>query len=196
MVRTHRFGAALVVAATLAAFVLGTAAPASAKLIERSHDRNTITFDPDEVCGIPVVTTVTFVDNFMVRTNRQGYLLFQDSGRSTVTWTNPENGKSVSDITSGISFKDLSVTVNSDGTVTVRTAIVGVPETLRLPDGTVLVRDVGRLVLATVLDDNGTPGDPEDDIFVSSSVESVSGPHPELDSDFTLFCDTVVPALT
>jgi hypothetical protein len=27
-------------------------------------------------------------------------------------------------------------------------------------------------------------------------VESVSGPHPELDSDFALFCDVAVAALT
>ena len=38
--------------------------------------------------------------------------------------------------------------------------------------------------------------DTEDDVFISQSIESVSGPHPEAESGFTLFCEVVVPALT
>jgi len=33
-------------------------------------------------------------------------------------------------------------------------------------------------------------------MFISQTIESVSGPHPEAESGFTLFCDVVVPALT
>jgi hypothetical protein len=47
-----------------------------------------------------------------------------------------------------------------------------------------------------VIDYNGTPTDTEDDVFISQSIESVSGPHPEAESGFTLFCEVVVPALT
>jgi hypothetical protein len=65
-----------------------------------------------------------------------------------------------------------------------------------LSDGTVAIRDVGRVVFATVLDYNGTPTDTEDDEFISQSIESISGPHPDLESDFELFCEVVVPALT
>jgi len=72
----------------------------------------------------------------------------------------------------------------------------GVPEEVRLSDGTVAIKDVGRIVLATVIDYNGTPTDTEDDVFISQSIESVSGPHPEAESGFTLFCEVVVPALT
>jgi hypothetical protein len=41
-----------------------------------------------------------------------------------------------------------------------------------------------------------TMTDTEDDVFISQSIESVSGPHPEAESGFTLFCEVVVPALT
>ena len=43
-----------------AAFSVG-APTASAQPVERSHDRGTFTVDPDNVCGIDVITTVQFV---------------------------------------------------------------------------------------------------------------------------------------
>jgi hypothetical protein len=52
------------------------------------------------------------------------------------------------------------------------------------------------VVFATVLDYNDTPTDVEDDEFISQTIESISGPHPDLESDFELFCEVVVPALT
>ena len=55
---------------------------------------------------------------------------------------------------------------------------------------------VGRVVFVSVLDYNGTPTNVEDDVEVSSAIESISGPHPDLESGFALFCDVVVPALT
>ena len=95
-----------------------------------------------------------------------------------------------------LAVRDLSVVDNGDGTITVRTAVTGVPSEVRLSDGTVAFKDVGRVVFVTVLDYNGTPTDVEDDEFISQTIESVSGPHPELESGFTLFCEVVVPALT
>ena len=58
------------------------------------------------------------------------------------------------------------------------------------------IKDVGRIVFATVLDYNGTPADAEDDIVISQEIVSISGPHPEAESDFTLFCPTVIAGLT
>ena len=107
-----------------------------------------------------------------------------------------ENGKSISDAFAGVSFKDLTATDNGDGTLTVRTAVTGLPEALTLSDGTVVVRDRGRLVFRTIVDFNGTPTDVDDDIFISSEIESAAGPHPDLESDFTILCSTVIAALT
>ena len=140
-------------------------------------------------------TTVQSVDNFIERLGRNGFPLFQLTGRFTTTFTNPATGLSV--VANGTGgTKDLSVTDNGNGTITVRTAITGIPEQVTLPDGTVAYKDVGRVVFATVLDYNGTPANTNDDVFSSQSVESVAGPHPQLDSDFTLFCPSVVEGLT
>jgi hypothetical protein len=179
-------------AVCLAAF---TAAPAlAAPPIEQSHDRGTDTFT-EELCGIDVETTVDFVDNFKGRIGKNGFPLFHGSGQQKVTWFNPETGLSVELRIAG-AFRDISVTDNEDGTITVLTQQTGIPEQITLPDGTVAIKDVGRIVFENVWDYSGTPTDPSDDVFISGRVVSTSGPHPEAESDFTLFCDTVVEGLT
>ena len=57
-----------------------------------------------------------------------------------------------------------------------------------LDDPSLSGKDVGRIVFATVIDCNGTPTDVSDDEFLSQTIESISGPHPEAESGFTLFC--------
>jgi len=74
--------------------------------------------------------------------------------------------------------------------------VTGTPEQIILPDGTVAIKDVGRVMFSTVLDYNGPPADADDDVSISSSPESISGPHPEYDSGFTLFCPAVVDGST
>jgi hypothetical protein len=181
-------------AAAAACLVGLTATPAAAaKPFENVTERVTDTFE-EEICGIDVDTTISFVDHYLARTGPNGFPLFQSSGHGTTTWYNPETGLSVTVNNSG-GFKDLSVTDNGDGTITVITQTVGVPEEITLDDGTVALKDVGRVVFSTVLDYNGTP-EADDDIFISQEVLSISGPHPELESDFTLFCETVVEGLT
>jgi hypothetical protein len=167
---------------------------AAAKPLERSHEHIVDTF-PDTVCDIPVTITVDIINNIQVRLAENGFPLFKSTGRGTVTITNPATGNSVVNTFAGAN-RDLTVVDNGDGTITVRTAVSGVPEEVTLSDGTVAIKDVGRIVLATVLDYNGTPTDTEDDVFISQTIESVSGPHPDAESGFTLFCEVVVPALT
>jgi hypothetical protein len=174
--------------------LLAMTQPAAAKLVERSHEHIVETFD-DVVCDIPVTITIDIIENIHVRLAKSGFPLFQTTGPGTITITNPETGKSVTVRFTG-AVKDLTVVDNGDGTITVRTAFTGIPEEVRLSDGTVAIRDVGRVVFATVIDYGGTPTDTSDDEFISQTIESISGPHPDLESDFTLFCEVVVPALT
>jgi hypothetical protein len=169
--------------------------PAGAQLIDRIHQHIVLTVQNDEVCGVPVTTTVDVIDNGQVRLAHSGFPLFKDTGRGKITWTNPVTGKSVSNFFAGTT-KDLTVVDNGDGTITLRTAITGVPEKITLSNGKPITMDVGRVVFVSVIDYNGTPTNTDDDVLISQSVESISGPHPELESDFTLFCQVVVPALT
>jgi hypothetical protein len=175
--------------------LLAMVQPAAAKLIERSHEHIVQTLPDDEYCGIPVITTIDIIANIQVRLAKNGFPLFKSTGRGKVTITNPATGKSVSEAFSGAT-KDLSVVDNEDGTITVRTAVTGVPLEVTLSDGTVAIKDVGRIVFATVINYNGTPTDTEDDVFLSQTIESISGPHPEAESGFTLVCEVAVPALT
>jgi hypothetical protein len=150
----------------------------------------------DVVCDIPVTITVDIIENIQERLARSGFPLFQSTGRAKVTITNPATGKSITTFSAGVNFKDLTVVDNGDGTITLRTAVTGIPEEVRLSDGTAAIKDVGRVVFVTVLDYNGTPTNTDDDEFISQTIESISGPHPDLESDFTLFCEVVAPALT
>jgi hypothetical protein len=175
--------------------LLAMVQPAAAQLVERSHEHIVETFS-DEVCDIPVTITVDIIENIHERLANSGFPLFQSTGRAKVTITNPATGKSITNFSAGVNFKDLTVVDNGDGTITLRTAVTGLPEEVRLSDGTAAIKDVGRVVFVTVLDYNGTPTDTEDDVFISQTIESVSGPHPEAESGFTLFCEVAVPALT
>jgi len=176
--------------------LLAMVQPAAAQLVERTHQHIVLTIPDDEVCGVPVTTTVDAIVNQQERLASSGFPLFMFTGHGTVTWTNPATGKSVSLFFAGIGAKDLTVVDNGDGTITLRRAITGVPERITLSNGQVVTMDVGRVVFVDVIDYNGTPTDTSDDVLISQSVESISGPHPELQSDFTLFCQVVVPALT
>jgi hypothetical protein len=103
--------------------LLAMVQPAAAKLVERSHDHIVETFEED-LCGIPVITTIDIIENLKVRLGKNGFPLFKTTGPGTFTSTNPATGKSVVETFSGAT-KDLSVVDNGDGTITVRTAITG-----------------------------------------------------------------------
>jgi hypothetical protein len=149
-----------------------------------------------QICGLDLISTVDFVLNEQERIARSGFPLFQAIANGTQTFTNPDTGKSITNQFAGVAFKDLSVTDNGDGTITLRTATTGLPEKLVLPDGTIVSRDVGRVVVVQVLDYNGTPTNTEDDTLLSQSVVFQAGPHPHLDSNFELFCQNLVAYLT
>jgi len=72
-------------------------------------------------------------------------------------------------------------------------SLMGMPERIASSEG-VLLKDVGRIIFETRIDTQGTE-DPTDDVFVSERIVSVAGPHPEADSDFTLFCEIISAAL-
>jgi hypothetical protein len=64
--------------------------------------------------------------------------------------------------------------------------VAGLPELWKLAHGSVLIRDAGYVVLVQTI---------EDDEVVDNEVLINKGPHPDLDSDFELFCEVMPGAL-
>lgn len=176
-------------AAILPVFVLplATAAPAAASApIENVHERFTETFE-EEFCGISGTSTSTVVDNFRLYADGT----FRDTSVFMLVFT-AENGNSVQLFSAGQSTGLDEPIVNEDGTLTFVTTFSGLPERLSIPGGPTLSRDAGVVTVATTfsVDQNG------DLVFVSQDVSGLHGPHPDLLSDFELFCEVIVPALT
>ena len=75
------------------------------------------------------------------------------------------------------------------GTITFLTSYKGLPEKIQTAHGAVLLRDAGIITFADTFD-------LETGAFISTEIVVNKGPHPEADSDFTLFCDVITEALT
>lgn len=132
-----------------------------------------------DVCGVTGTVHATGVnivtlngDSFTQR-GQVKTVFTADDGRMAVL----QNAGTITD-----TFTD-----NGDGTITFTTIYKGLPERIssRGQGGTAL-RDAGVITFITTIDLN--TGD------VTTNVE-VHGPHPEADSDFTLFCDAFLAAL-
>lgn len=169
----------------LAAVIALVALPASAlaaKPVEKFHDNFSDTFS-DELCGIPVDGVAVGVDNFFLYANGD----FKDTASVRVTITNPANGKSII-ISNAGQVTGTALVDEAAGTVTFVTTFKGLPEKIQTAHGAVLLRDAGIAVFTEVFD--LATGDP-----ISSDV-SIKGPHPDLESDFALFCEVITPALS
>jgi hypothetical protein len=168
------------------------ALPGSTLAAKTEHSNFDDTF-PDTICDIDVTTHTVGVFNGFQYSTQSGYPLFKGAFHQTTTFT-AANGKAVI-VTADAMFKDFRVVDNGDGTITVYTAVDGQPNVLSLPDGTVLARARGRIVYTTVFDYNGTLGDPDDDIFISSELIFDAGSHPFAEGTLNS-CDLIITALT
>jgi hypothetical protein len=171
-----------------AAVLMLTAAPAGAavgaKPIVQFHDHFTESFS-DEICGIPVDVDIVVTDNFFVYESDS----FKDTASFRATNTNPANGKSVIISSAGQTSGPPPIVDEEAGTITFLTSFKGLPEKIQTANGPVLLRDAGIITFADTFDLE--TGD-----FISSEIVINKGPHPEADSDFTLFCEVISEALT
>jgi len=174
---------ALLVAVVTALVFLPTTALA-AKPIAQFHDHFTDSF-PDEICGIAVDVDLMVTDNFFLLADGT----FKDTSSVKATFTNPENGNSVVVSNAGQVTGPPPVVDEEAGTITFLTSYKGLPEKIQTAHGAVLLRDAGIITFADTFD-------LETGEFISSETIVNKGPHPEADSDFTLFCEVISGALT
>jgi hypothetical protein len=154
------------------------------KPVEQFHDHFTESFS-DEICGIPVDVDLVVTDNFFLYADDS----FKDTSSFMATFTNPANGKSVVVSSAGLVSGPAPLVDEEAGTITFFTSFKGLPEKIQTANGRVLLRDAGFVTFADTFDLE--TGD-----FISSEITVNKGPHPELDSDFTLFCEVISEALT
>jgi hypothetical protein len=101
------------------------------------------------------------------------------------TLSNPDTGDVVIQRFAGPIWETV-VSGNPDGLHVIESTVKGLPELIKRRHGGVLTRDAGYAVIRTTLDGEE---------FLGTEVVFAKGPHPDLDSDFELFCEIVPPAL-
>ena len=176
------------IAVAMSAFValLAVAVPASlAAGQDHNHFRDVGTdVDPD-FCGTGQAVDIAFnvvVNEFLAPKNG-GDEKIVTSGK--VTLTNPLTGDTAIQHFAGPVWNTF-ISGDPEGVHVEEATVKGLPEMWKLEHGRRLIRDAGYVVVRTTFDG---------DEFVSQEVLVNKGPHPDLDSDFELFCETLVPAL-
>src|SRR5918995_407553 len=154
---------------------------------ERFHERVIDFFEAEDVCGFTVDVTVSGVFTDLVFFDKEGNFtrfLSLSSFRNTFT---EADGDSIVIQNAGL-FQDSAPIVDEEaGTITFMVTFKGLPEKIQTAKGPGLLRDAG---VATFVD----TFDLATGELISSDV-IVKGPHPELESDFEVFCEVVTDAL-
>ena len=154
---------------------------------ERFHEHVMEFFEADNVCGLTVDTTVSGVFTDLAFFDKDGnFVRFMSLSSFRVTLTDAD-GDSVIIQNAGL-FQQTEVVDEAAGTITFFVTFKGLPEKIQTAQGPVRLRDAGIATFADTFD--LATGE-----FISSDVTVVKGPHPELESDFELFCGIVTDAL-
>jgi hypothetical protein len=181
-----RFVRALLVAVVIALAVLPAGALGAKP--ERFHEVVVESFEDEELCGITVDVDVMGVFTDQLFFDQEGNILrFMSTSSFRATFTDAE-GDSVTIQNAG-QFQEVEPIIDEEaGTITFVITFKGLAEKIRTAQGPVLLRDAGVITFADTFDLE--TGD-----FISSEVLVNKGPHPEADSDFTLFCEVITEAL-
>lgn len=159
----------------------------AARVIFHDHANFTDSFD-DVFCGIAGTSVLRGVDNFKVFSNNT----ISDNFTLNQTFTATDSGKSIVLHAAQLVTGNDAPIDNGDGTISFINTFTGLPEQIRIANGPLLLRDAGTVTFTDtfMVEEDGTL------TFLSSTFSGMHGPHPDLLSDFELFCDVIIPALT
>jgi hypothetical protein len=110
---------------------------------------------------------------------------FKLTATGTFTYSNPATGDVVIFRFAGPIW-DTLISGDPAGLRTTESTVKGLPELIKTPHGGVLTRDAGYLVVRNTFDG---------ETFISSEIVVNKGPHPDIESDFELFCEIMTEAL-
>jgi hypothetical protein len=186
---TARFTRFLALGAAVAG-LCAASATAGAAMHDSFHDEGEFTIE--NFCDQPGLNVdLSFVMDVRVHGalhGPSGLLYLLQHGTRTELITNQANGKTVRSVANVIE-KDRRVTDNGDGTLTIIDLATG-NAVVYGPDGRAIARNPGQTVFRLLIDDNGTPNDPDDDEVVEQDV--IKGSTGRSDD----FCAAVVPAIS
>ena len=180
-------------AALLTVAAVTTASSAVAKPIDRGtfHDEFSVVLtDFCAVAGLDITVDGVIDGRFSVRSQGGDQLAYYyELQKGTYTYTNPDNDQYLTEVFHVID-KDLRVTDNGDGTLTILLFVTG-NSTVSGMDGKAISRNPGQSRWEILIDHGGTPQDPSDDEFLEflGDVKESTGRTDD-------FCAAAVPALT
>jgi hypothetical protein len=179
----ERLAVATALAVALMAIVGAPGALAAGQ--QHNHFRDVGTFVDTDFCetGQTINGAFNVVVNEFLTPHNGGDEKIVTSGK--ITLTNPLTGDTAIQRFAGPVWNTF-VSGDPDGVHVEQSTVKGLPEMWKLEHGRRLIRDAGYVVIRTTFDG---------DEIVSQDVLVNKGPHPDLDSEFELFCQTLVPAL-
>jgi hypothetical protein len=168
------------------ASLISAGGPAAAAVIEHEHFHDVSSEVVDPFCGDLRVRIDTNIRGaLLVKTEgADGLVYFLESLHGTVSFTNLATGKSFTNVFNVIN-KDLKVTDNGDGTLTVLTMSTGSVKNYG-PNGEFLFNNPGQIRVELLIDHAGTPTDPDDDVILSETL--VKGSTGRNDTEGRDFC--------
>lgn len=181
-----------IIASTAALTCLVLSASAGAGQPERETIHIEDSRELEGFCGVQGLdVTLAFVLDLRVKIMQRGKTeapFIMQHGRLTEVITNPANGEWVSTV-SNVLEKDLHITDNGDGTVTILVLATG-NATVYGSNGKTIARNPGQTRYELDIDLGGTPSYPDDDTVIDFRIVKESTGR----SDD--FCAAVIPALS
>jgi hypothetical protein len=172
--------------------VLSLAGQASARVIERGPIHDEFSERISNFCDVTDLTVrqdVTVNGRYVIRSRgRDRLAYFQNHVRVRTVYTNGGTGEYVTETVTSLE-KDLRVTDNGDGTLTILVLATG-NATVYDESGKAIARNPGQIRYEVLIDHGGTPAEPADDTFIEflGVVKESTGRTDD-------FCAAVVPAL-
>ena len=163
----------LVVTLALGLSAVLVAGPATAQKVDGGTFHDEGSFTDRSFCGVPglvVDGTFTVDGRFLGRLQGRDKVFYgMDNARTVVVYTRRATGQTATDIQPRTTSKDLRITNNGNGTLTIIQLLTGGERTYG-DAGKLIARNSGQVRFKIVVDYNGTLSNPEDDTQVSSEL--------------------------
>lgn len=146
------------------------ASPVAAQKIDGARFHQEDSFVETDFCGVSGLTVehnITVDGRFLARLQGRDSIFYgMDNTRVVDELTNVDTGQHATDIQPRTTSKDLKITVNDDGTITIIQLLTGGGRLLG-DDGQLIAKGSGQVRFELVIDYMGTLSDPTDDVLVS-----------------------------